>query len=56
MLRKVIKIIATVLCFVLIIDGIIKVFVTGTNGWGLIIVGVFFLIAVGPDAFDGLKK
>ncbi len=54
--RKIIKITATVLSLILIADGIYKVLVTGTNDWGLIIVGVFFLIAVGPDVYDGLKK
>ncbi len=54
--RKIIKITATVLSLILVADGIYKVLVTGTNDWGLIIVGVFFLIAVGPDVYDGLKK
>ena len=56
MIRKIIKIAATVLCLILIADGLYKVFVTGSNNWGLIIVGAFFLIAVGPDAYESLKK
>ncbi len=47
--RKIITIAAMALCLILIADGIYKILVIGTNDWGLIIVGVFFLIAVGPD-------
>ncbi len=54
--RKIITIAAMALCLILIADGIYKILVIGTNDWGLIIVGVFFLIAVGPDVYEGLKK
>ncbi len=56
MFRKITKTVATILSIVLIIDGLYKVLATGTNDWGLIIVGVFFLLAVGPDVYDGFKK
>ncbi len=56
MFRKIVKIVATLLSVILIIDGLYKVFATGTNDWGLIIVGVFFLIAVGSDVYEDIKK
>lgn len=56
MFRKIVKIVATLLSVILIIDGLYKVFATGTNDWGLIIVGAFFLIAVGPDVYEDIKK
>lgn len=55
-IRKIIKIVATILSIVLIAAGLYKVLVTGSNDWGLIIVGAFFLIAVGPDAYDSIKR
>ena len=55
MIRKIIKIVATILSIVLIAAGLYKVLVTGSNDWGLIIVGAFFLLAVGPDAYDSIK-
>ena len=56
MIRKIVKIVATILSIVLIAAGLYKVLVTGSNDWGLIIVGAFFLIAVGPDAYDSIKR
>ena len=56
MFIKIVRIIAVLLCVILIIDGLYQVLARGTNDWGLIIVGAFFLIAVGPDAYDGFKK
>lgn len=56
MFRKIVRIIAVLLCVILIIDGLYQVLARGTNDWGLISVGAFFLIAVGPDAYDGFKK
>lgn len=55
MIRKIIKIVAAILSIILIISGIYKVLVTGSNDWGLIIVGAFFLIAIGPDVYDSIK-
>ena len=55
-IRKIIKIVATILSIILLADGLYKVLVTGSNDWGLIIVGAFFLIAVGPDAYDSIKR
>ena len=55
-IRKIIKIVATILSIVLIAAGLYKVLVTGSNDWGLIIVGAFFLAAVGPDAYDSIKR
>ncbi len=55
MIRKIIRIVAAILSIVLIISGIYKVRVTGSNDWGLIIVGAFFLIAIGPDVYDSIK-
>lgn len=56
MIRKIVKIVATILSIVLIATGLYKVLVNGSNDWGLIIVGAFFLIAVGPDAYDSIKR
>ncbi len=56
MIRKIIKIVAVILCLALIVDGLYKVLSTGTNDWGLVIIGVFFLIAVGPDVYDVFRK
>ena len=56
MIRKIVKIVATILSIVLIAAGLYKVLVNGSNDWGLIIVGAFFLIAVGPDAYDSIKR
>lgn len=41
---------------ILIVDGIYRVLVTGANDWGLIIIGAFFLIAVGPDVYNDIKS
>ncbi len=54
-IHKAIRIVAVVLSVILIADGIYKVLVTGTNDWGLIIIGVFFMIAIGPDVYDDIK-
>lgn len=56
MIRKIIRIVAVLLSIILIISGVYKILVYGSNDWGLIIVGAFFLIAVGPDAYDSLKN
>ena len=40
MIRKTIRIVAAIFSIILIISGIYKVLVTGSNDWGLIIVGV----------------
>ena len=55
MIRKIIRIVAATPSIILIISGIYKVLVTGSNDWGLIIVGAFFLIAIGPDVYDSIK-
>ena len=39
MIRKIIKIVAVILCLALIVDGLYKVLSTGTNDWGLVIMG-----------------
>jgi hypothetical protein len=54
-IRKIIRIVAAILSIILIISGIYKFLVTGSNDWGLIKVGAFFLIAIGPDAYDSIK-
>ena len=56
MIRRIIKIIAIILSIIVIVDGVYRVFVTGSNDWGLIIVGAFFLIAVAPDVYDSVKR
>ena len=56
MFRKLIRIIASVLSVVLIIDGLYRILVKGTHDWGLIIIGVFFLIAVGPEIYDDFRR
>ena len=56
MIRKIIRIVAVLLSIILIISGVYKILVYGSNDWGLIIVGAFFLIAIGPDAYDSLKN
>ncbi len=55
-LRLIISIIALILCWVLIIDGLYKVISLHTNDWGTILVGAFFLLAIGPNVYDHFGK
>ena len=54
--RFIISIIAVILCILLIIDGLYKVISLHTNDWGTVLVGAFFLLAVGPNAYDQFKS
>ncbi len=56
MIRKILRLVAATFSIILIISGIFKVLTTGSNDWGLIIVGAFFLIAIGPDVYDSLNE
>ena len=55
-LRLVSLVISVVLCLILIADGLFKVIIMHSNDWGLILVGGFFLLAVGPNVCDHFKK
>ena len=46
LIRKIITVLAIILCGILIVDGLYEVLAKGSRDWGKILIGAFFLLAV----------
>jgi len=55
-IRLISIIIAEILSLVLIADGLYEVIVMQEKNWGLILIGGCFLLAVGHNIFDHMKR